>query len=305
MGSSLRFRPPVYLLVDVVLLGFLLVVVENFRFIFGPPTSRGFFCNDESLMYPYHENTVSPTLLHWLGLYLPLISLFFLESFLSYEGGFASWGKLWPVYNTVRWFLYGYVFSDLLKGIGKHTIGRLRPHFLAVCRPHFADGTNCSDAANRGVLNYHSDYICRPDLPQTSEDMIRDLTVSFPSGHSTMAFYGLVFVALHLRRRRWPLPGSLLGPVLQLACVAVASFVALSRVMDYKHHWSDVAAGSLLGVGTAFAVVQAAALKERERGCQEEQAGAKQEAAVFEGAAVKGVQQMPHDLCLVTCQSSN
>jgi len=135
--------------------------------------------------------------------------------------------------------------------------------------------------------------------------MIRDVRVSFPSGHSAMAFYGLVFVALLLRHRRWPLPGSLLGPVLQLACVCLAWFVALSRVMDYKHHWSDVAAGSLLGAGTAFAVVRAAALEEQRRRCQDAQASVKQEAAVAEGGAAKGVQQMPHDLCLVSCQSSN
>ncbi|KAH8364201.1 hypothetical protein KR084_003518 [Drosophila pseudotakahashii] len=311
MSFSLSFRLPVRLLVDLVMLGLLLVLVENFGRFWGPPTKRGFFCDDESLMYPYHENTVSPTLLHWLGLYLPLIGLIVLESFLCYRGDMSHWKILWPVYNTVRWFLYGYVFNDLLKSIGKHTIGRLRPHFFAVCMPHFQDGSSCSDAAYQGVLKYHTDYDCRPDLSGATAEMIRDINVSFPSGHSAMSFYGLVFVALHLRHRRWPLPGSLLGPVLQLACVALAWFVALSRVMDYKHHWSDVAAGSLLGAGTAFAVVRAAALEEQQRRCQEALAqaqaqpsvNAKQEAAV--GAAAKGGQQLAHDLCLVSCQSSN
>ncbi|XP_017122873.1 putative phosphatidate phosphatase [Drosophila elegans] len=299
MSFSLRFRPPVHLLVDVLLLGLLLVLVENFARFWGPPTKRGFFCDDQSLMYPYHENTVSPTMLHWLGLYLPLILLFVLESLSCYQGGVDQWAKLWPVQNTVRWFLYGYVFNDLLKGIAKHTIGRLRPHFFAVCRPHFPDGTNCSDLVHRGALEYHADYTCRPDLSLASEDMIRDVNVSFPSGHSAMAFYGLVFVALHLRRRRWPLAGSLLGPILQLACVAVAWFVALSRVMDFKHHWSDVAAGSLLGAGTALAVVQAAACAERRRRCQDA------EQATSTAAEKVGGQQVPHDLCLVSCQSSN
>jgi len=301
MSFSLSFRPPLRLLVDIVLLGLVLVLVENFARFWGPPTKRGFFCDDESLMYPYHENTVSPALLHWLGLFLPLIGLVVLESFLCYRAE----SSYWQVFNTTRWFLYGYAFNDLLKSIGKHTIGRLRPHFFAVCSPQFPDGSSCSDEAHRGVLKYQTDYDCRPDLSGASEEMIRDVRVSFPSGHSAMAFYGLVFVALLLRHRRWPLPGSLLGPVIQLACVCLAWFVALSRVMDYKHHWSDVAAGSLLGAGTAFAVIRAAALEEQRRRCQNAQASVKQEAAVAEGGAAKGVQQMPHDLCLVSCQSSN
>ncbi|EDV52764.1 putative phosphatidate phosphatase [Drosophila erecta] len=305
MSSILRLRPNMRIWVDLVLLALLIVLVENFGAFWGPPTKRGFFCDDESLMYPYHENTVSSTLLHWLGLYLPLISLVVLESFLSHRKDIVPWATPWPVYNTVRWFLYGYVFNDLLKLIGKHAIGRLRPHFFAVCSPQFLDGSSCSDESRGGGLKYHTDYECQPNLSQATEEMIRDVHVSFPSGHSAMAFYGLVFVALHLRRRRWPLSGSLLSPVLQLACVALAWFVALSRVMDYKHHWSDVAAGSLLGAGSAFVVIRAAASEELQWRCQDSLASAKQAAAVVDGAAVKGGQQMPPDLSLVTCQISN
>ncbi|KAH8380597.1 hypothetical protein KR009_011605 [Drosophila setifemur] len=302
MSFSLRLRLPTSLLVDVTLLGLLLVLIENFQWFWGPPTRRGFFCNDESLMYPYHENTISPPLLHLLGLYLPMLVLFLLESFLSWRTGARNWSTLWPVYNTIRCFLYGYVFSDLLKGIGKQTIGRLRPHFFAACRPLFPDGGTCSDEAQQGLLKYHTEYTCMPELSGASEATLKDLLVSFPSGHSIMAFYGLVFVALHLRRRRWPLAGSLLGPVLQLACVAVAWFVALSRVMDYKHHWSDVAAGSLLGAGTAFVVIQLAELEEQRGWIPEAPASAKQEEA---GSKSVVPQQLPHDLGVVMCQSSN
>lgn len=243
---------------------------------------------------------MSPTQLHWLGLHLPLLGLVLLESLLCWRQGVSRWGHLWPVYNTTRWFLYGYVANDLIKGVGKQTIGRLRPHFLDVCRPVFPDGGSCSDEAHQAIPSYHEDYSCRPDLSGATEEVLRDVHVSFPSGHSAMAFYGLVFVALHLRRRRWPLAGSLLGPALQLLCVALAWFVALSRVMDYKHHWSDVAAGSLLGAGAAFAVVQAAASEERRRSL--DTTGEEQEVAV-EAATAKESQQMARDLCLVTSQS--
>lgn len=43
--------------------------------------------------------------------------------------------------------------------------------------------------------------------------------------------------------------------MLQLACLLMAWFTALSRVSDYKHHWSDVLAGTTLGTIVALVVV--------------------------------------------------
>jgi len=40
--------------------------------------------------------------------------------------------------------------------------------------------------------------------------------------------------------------------MIQLLFISLASFTALSRVSDYKHHWSDVLAGSMLGAVIGF-----------------------------------------------------
>lgn len=47
----------------------------------------------------------------------------------------------------------------------------------------------------------------------------------------------------------------LLRHLIQFICLAMAWFTALSRISDYKHHWSDVLAGSILGAVIAFLVV--------------------------------------------------
>ncbi|EDW73248.2 uncharacterized protein Dwil_GK16762 [Drosophila willistoni] len=311
-GSAVR------LFVDVILLGILLIFTENFTKVWWPTTQRGFFCNDESLKYPYHEDTVSPTLLHWLGLYGPLFALLLIEvCLMNWQRASSQWQEYFNLYNTLRWFLYGYASSDIIKNVAKQTIGRLRPHFFAVCGPLLIpEGGTCLDeATDRGI--YHTSYTCQPEITGATAHMLKDIHVSFPSGHSMLSFYGLVFLALHLQHRHWPLRGSLLSPALQLLCLCIASFVALSRVMDYKHHGSDVAAGSLLGASVAFVVSHAAKLEEQiqlKAGGPSKQSHGKgqepEQSPTVPVAEVSGVgekhQQLPsHDLSLVTCCSAN
>ncbi|KAH8371623.1 hypothetical protein KR093_008284, partial [Drosophila rubida] len=284
------------LLLDIVLLALLLALSEHLRDFAGEATKRGFYCDDESLMYPYKDNTVSPDLLHWLSFYLPLAAIVLLESYRCWTrcraAATASWLHYWPVYNTLRWFLFGHAAESLLKDMSKQLIGRLRPHFFDLCQPRLADGGFCSDEQHRAGGIYHTVYSCSSNA---SAKLLRDVHVSFPSGHSSMAFYGLVFMALYLQTLR--LPSTLLRPVCQLLCVGLAAFVGLSRVMDYKHHWSDVVAGSLLGASVALAVVRGAAQQHRLR------PQASVEAAP--AAVVEAPEQLTHDLCEVACHSSN
>lgn len=53
-------------------------------FILGDPYQRGFFCDDESLMHPFHESTIRNWMLYVIGLLLPLIlvcSFFHMSSY--------------------------------------------------------------------------------------------------------------------------------------------------------------------------------------------------------------------------------
>ncbi|MDR1038625.1 MAG: phosphatase PAP2 family protein [Deltaproteobacteria bacterium] len=65
---------------------------------------------------------------------------------------------------------------------------------------------------------------------------------SFPSGHTTLAFAG---AAYWHRRYGWEIGVPML---------AAASAVGYSRVYAYRHHWSDVMAGAVIGSGVTLLI---------------------------------------------------
>ncbi|EDR07742.1 uncharacterized protein LACBIDRAFT_298246 [Laccaria bicolor S238N-H82] len=105
---------------------------------------------------------------------------------------------------------------------------------------------------------------------------MRDGFRSFPSGHSSLSFAGLGFLSfylagkLHLFDKRGHAVRSLFPFIssgirltyerngtqgkawLSLTPFAGAALVAISRTMDYRHHWHDVLVGSIIGTVLAY-----------------------------------------------------
>ncbi|TNM92306.1 hypothetical protein fugu_019318 [Takifugu bimaculatus] len=45
------------------------------------PYQRGFFCNDDSIKYPFHHSTITSTVLYTVGFALPISCVFFVSDF--------------------------------------------------------------------------------------------------------------------------------------------------------------------------------------------------------------------------------
>ncbi|GAB0089846.1 Putative phosphatidate phosphatase [Sergentomyia squamirostris] len=246
-------------------LDFLLLLCVGFPilifFIWGEPYQRGFFCDDESLRHPFHESTVRNWMLYIIGLILPISIMIVTEVVLESRNGYRPSNIRifnWEVpewfrqcYVKIGIFGFGAACSQLTTDIAKYSIGRLRPHFYSLCQPIRADNTTCNDPQNQGI--YIEDFHCIND---PTHRLLKEMRLSFPSGHASFSAYTLIYLSIYLQARMTWSGSKLMRHALQFVFLMMFWFTALSRVSDYKHHWSDVLSGALIGTTTAILVVR-------------------------------------------------
>ncbi|XP_063283714.1 phospholipid phosphatase 3 isoform X2 [Pelobates fuscus] len=211
------------------------------------PYQRGFYCNDESIRYEIKKSTVSVPLLLTLGVLVAIVSIivgeFFRIHYLKERShSFIQNPYVAALYKQAGCFIFGCAISQSFTDIAKVSIGRLRPHFLAVCDPVY-NTTNCS-------LHYIVDYECRG-----SESKVREARKSFFSGHASFSMYTMLYLVFYLQARFTWRGARLLRPLLQFTLLMMSFYTGLSRVSDHKHHPSDVLAGFVQGAVVAYCIV--------------------------------------------------
>ncbi|KAK4015742.1 hypothetical protein OUZ56_030716 [Daphnia magna] len=224
----------------------------------GKPFQRGFYCDDNSIRYPFKNSTVTNVMLYCFGLGLPIASMFIVEvvrwrnnshskklsrqnscSTINLSSSVRIPSVIAEIIHLVAIFLFGAACSQLVTDFGKYTIGRLRPHFIAVCQPENLAELCSSNAPHTYITNYK--------CTGSDEDLVRESRLSFPSGHASFSAYTMLFLALYLQRRMNWSGSKLLRPTIQISALLLSWYTGLTRVSDYKHHWSDVLSGFLIG----------------------------------------------------------
>uniref|UniRef100_A0A1B0AHS4 Phosphatidic acid phosphatase type 2/haloperoxidase domain-containing protein n=1 Tax=Glossina pallidipes TaxID=7398 RepID=A0A1B0AHS4_GLOPL len=246
------------LLLDFLILGCVGLPIMGFN-LWGDSYKRGFFCNDDSLMHPYHESTVPSWMLYFMCFVVPITIITIVEFFSTHLHEMHIFGNL-SMNNYYLWHLeipdwivecykhnglliFGAGICELTTDIAKYSIGRLRPHFFAVCQPLMNDGTTCDDLQNEG--RYIEDFTCR-GLGYTPK-ILKEAHLSFPSGHASFTCFTMIYIAIYLHKRLTGLRMKMFKHLLQFMFLMFAWYTSLTRVSDYKHHWTDVLAGSLIG----------------------------------------------------------
>lgn len=173
----------------------------------GQPFIRGFQCNDETIRYPHKESTISSALCYFTGSALNILLILVLEAqgtiFRPKEDNDNARNnksrlKLYSrnVYCRIIIWLFGSFVSELITDISKFTAGRLRPHFLAICKPQIEgiryDQISIADyCRNHDPYQYITEYECTGEPKKQ-----RDARLSFLSGHSSYSAYSAVFAVV-------------------------------------------------------------------------------------------------------------
>ncbi|KAI0221286.1 putative phosphatidate phosphatase [Lamellibrachia satsuma] len=226
------------------------------------PFRRGFYCGDKSLMHPFKESTVPGTAVMVLGICINAVAIAIFEPISLHRdkvkmtplhgyqlGRYNVRQEIVNFCNIFLVFLFGAAIQQTSVNIGKFTTGRLRPHFLAACKPNYT-AFSCVD-------DFHQPQYVTEDVCTAEEEYkTLDMRLSFPSGHSSMSAYCVVFIMMYLEARMTYRRLHLIKAFLQAVALWLALGVCLSRISDYKHHWSDVLAGALLGGSVAVFVVR-------------------------------------------------
>jgi diacylglycerol diphosphate phosphatase/phosphatidate phosphatase len=157
--------------------------------------------------------------------------------------------SFWDVNNAVIGLLYSLITAAVFQVFLKWLIGGLRPHFLAVCKPDAARMALGNTGNGLKQIMYDR-TICTGDKKQ-----IDDSLESFPSGHSTAAFAGFVFLSLYLNAKlkcfsnyhpaMWKL-------IAVYAPILGAVLIAGALTIDEFHNWYDCLAGAIIGTVMAF-----------------------------------------------------
>ncbi|KAE8294557.1 Phospholipid phosphatase 3 [Larimichthys crocea] len=211
------------------------------------PYQRGLYCSDSSLRYPYKNSTVPSSVLTSVGLTLPVVSIVIGECFRIHqlhEGTKSFVGNPYvaALYKQMGVFLFGCAVSQSFTDIAKVSVGRMRPHFLDVCKPDFST-INCS-------LGYITNYTCTGE-----ESDVQEARKSFFSGHASFSMFTMLYLAFYLQSRFTWRGARLLRPLLQFTLLMMAFYTGLSRVSDHKHHPTDVLAGFVQGALVAYCIV--------------------------------------------------
>jgi diacylglycerol diphosphate phosphatase/phosphatidate phosphatase len=154
--------------------------------------------------------------------------------------------SFWDVNNAIIGLLYSLISAAVFQVFLKWLIGGLRPHFLAVCKP---------DVSLMKVGTGYRQIMYDRSICTGDRNEIDDSLESFPSGHSTAAFAGFVFLFLYLNAKlktfsnyhpaMWKLI-AIYAPLLG------ATLIASSLTIDEYHNWYDCLAGAIIGTMFAF-----------------------------------------------------
>lgn len=235
------------LVVIVFVIILLVIVTKNID-----PKISGFYCNENDLFYPYKSYSISNLTLMIAGTFVPILVILMIELinilafFKANSTTTLTRRKQFFIitFHAISLFLLGLGITLLLNEIGKRWFGRLKPHFIDVCKPNLSQ-INCT--YNVGNDKFYNFISTGGSFCTGSIEEIKEARQSFPASHSSFASFSMIYLILYIQARFIVLRIRFVKPLLQTIALMVAYIVSTSPINDHQHHISDVFAGAFLG----------------------------------------------------------
>ncbi|KAI5306422.1 hypothetical protein KEM56_000984 [Ascosphaera pollenicola] len=261
-AQRLRTRVVLSYVVDyVIIIGFAIgfFVIGNIE-----PYHQHFSLNNISLQYPYATKERVPiwfAVVLSIGVPLVIIAIytFFIDGLFSNSkqaarsnamGRYTIGERTWQFNCGLLGLLLAQSSAFIITNALKNACGKPRPDVIDRCQPK----PGSKDQAIYGLSNF---TICT----QTDKAILNDGFRSFPSGElffdakmQNPSFAGLTFLTLYLSGKLHLMDnrGEVWKTMIATAPVVGATLIAISRIMDARHHPFDVITGSMLGVLCAW-----------------------------------------------------
>ncbi|KAK9366560.1 phosphatidic acid phosphatase type 2/haloperoxidase [Lipomyces kononenkoae] len=210
-----------------------------------PPNFSRFALTDINLQYPIATpETISYGLACGLCIVVPVAIIAFWAiaiDLFRYRSPLRN--RLWELNCGILGLALSIALTIVITSSLKAIVGRPRPDVIDRCQP----AVGSADAEPFGLSTVD---ICT----QTNRSVLMEGWRSWPSGHSSTAFAGLFYLSLYFAGKLslFDKRGEVWKMVIVMFPTLGASAIAASRVLDHRHHGTDVLSGALLGIATAW-----------------------------------------------------
>ncbi|KAK0108432.1 hypothetical protein ONS95_003236 [Cadophora gregata] len=150
--------------------------------------------------------------------------------------------SLWDFHAGFMGTLKATVSSTMIATIFKHFIGGFRPHYMQVCKPDIA--------MMLGGVNQLQSFFNSSACTANSHDVNRAIQ-GFPSGHTTSAFAGAMFLTLYLNAKLKAFAdhaSEFWVFIVTIMPLLLASLIGGSMYISYQHHAYEVVFGAVIGI---------------------------------------------------------
>lgn len=220
------------------------------------PNKIFFIETDPRISFPYMTSQVSVVALVSISSLVPaffitICTVFIPESILV-NVVYSKRSKILIYTHLGCGLLQTLLLTDAVTNTIKIMVLRPRPNFLAYCNyMGYRDAMSSNNYTTYDSL-VHAGTV---GLWSNCREQDIDSILSFPSGHSSFSFAGMMFTAMMFRFfidffHNFRFIG--VDGILFIAPLLISSWIAITRIQDHFHHEDDVIMGSMIGIIVSF-----------------------------------------------------